>query len=249
MVGAFAIYGPLSRSGAEPVPGWPRPDWARLRRLVALGLPAAIQVTLEVGVFATATALAGRLDAASLASHQIVLNISSLTYMVPLGIASAGAVRVGQALGRGDPKGGLDLGLDGLADRGRVHDRLGGRPPDDGRADHRGLHRRPPGDRDHEPGCSSWRRPSSSSTAIQVVATGVLRGAGDTRTSMACNLLAHWGIGLPIGYALAFGMGRGIVGLWVGLSIGLGLAGLGNLAVWARKARQLREGRPIPSAG
>ena len=78
---------------------------------------------------------------------------------------------------------------------------------------------------------------------VQVVATGVLRGAGDTRTPMACNLLAHWGIGLPIGYALAFVMGHGIVGLWVGLSIGLSLAGLGNLAFWARMARRLREGK------
>ena len=69
-----------------------------------LGLPASLQVTLEVGVFATATALAGRLEPSSLASHNIVLLISSLTYMVPMGIASAGAVRVGQALGRGDPK-------------------------------------------------------------------------------------------------------------------------------------------------
>jgi multidrug resistance protein, MATE family len=49
--------------------------------------------------------------------------------------------------------------------------------------------------------------------------------------------------GLPIGYALAFGFGRGIVGLWVGLTIGLVLAGLANLATWARKARRLREGR------
>ena len=74
---------------------------------------------------------------------------------------------------------------------------------------------------------------------IQVVATGVLRGIGDTRSPMICNLVAHWGIGLPIGYGLAFGMGRGIVGLWVGLALGLTLSGLVNLGTWAWRARHL----------
>ena len=82
-----------------------RPDFARLRRLLGLGLPSALHVTAEVGVFATATALAGRIDAVSLAAHQLVLNVSSVTFMVPYGLASAGAVRVGHALGRRDPEG------------------------------------------------------------------------------------------------------------------------------------------------
>jgi hypothetical protein len=55
----------------------------------ALGAPAASQITLEVGVFALATALAAQLDAVSSASHQIALNIVSLVFMVPLGLASA----------------------------------------------------------------------------------------------------------------------------------------------------------------
>ena len=70
-----------------------------MRRLLRLGLPAAGQVTLEVGVFAAATALAGRLAPASLAAHQIAVNLAAFTFMVPLGVASAGAVRVGQAVG------------------------------------------------------------------------------------------------------------------------------------------------------
>ncbi len=76
-----------------------------MRTLLALGLPAASQVTLEVGVFAAATALAGRLAPAALAAHQIAVNLASLTFMVPLGIASAGAVRVGHAVGRRDWEG------------------------------------------------------------------------------------------------------------------------------------------------
>src|SRR6476661_6533711 len=67
----------------------------RLRRLGQLGLPAASQITLEVGVLARATAMAGRLDPVSSATHQIALNIASFSFMVPLGLASAAAVRVG----------------------------------------------------------------------------------------------------------------------------------------------------------
>src|SRR5438093_1522851 len=61
-------------------------DAARLRQLLGLGAPAASQITLEVGVFVLATALAARLDAVSSASHQIALNIVSTVFMVPLGL-------------------------------------------------------------------------------------------------------------------------------------------------------------------
>ena len=222
----------------NPFRRWPGFEPARFGRLIQLGWPAALQLGLEVGVFATATALAGRLDAVSLAAHQIVLNVSGLTFMVPLGISAAGAVRVGQALGRGDHPGASTSGWTALL--------IGA-----GFMTVSGL------------GLLLFGRPIAAifsdvpevvtiSTrlfllaaafqlfdGIQVVATGVLRGVGDTRTPMICNLVAHWGVGLPIGYALAFKVGWGIMGLWVGLSIGLTLAGFVNLATWAYRARHL----------
>jgi len=76
-----------------------RPDLVRICRLLVIGLPAAEHVTLEAGVFAVATILAGMLDPVALAAHHIVLDISSVTFMIPLGLASAGAVRVGLPLG------------------------------------------------------------------------------------------------------------------------------------------------------
>jgi len=237
LIFAYWRYG----RGNAPAFRWPRIEWDRIGRLLALGWPAAVQVTLEVGVFAAATMLAGRLDPASLASHNIVLLISSLTYMVPLGIASAGAVRVGQALGRKDPKaastsgwmaillgGGFMLvsGLTLLTFSGPIIRIF-----------------------------TEDRQVIASSThlfwlaaafqlfdGIQVVATGVLRGTGETRLPMLGNLVGHWGIGLPIGYWVGFGLGQGVVGLWVGLSIGLSIAGLFNLATWSRKSRRLRAG-------
>jgi MATE family multidrug resistance protein len=70
---------------------------------------------------------------------------------------------------------------------------------------------------------------------IQGVATGVLRGLGDTRTAMFWNLAGHWFVGLPLGYALCFRFGFGVVGLWWGLSTGLIICGVGLLAVWSRR--------------
>src|SRR5208282_4221518 len=78
-------------------------DIQRIRRLISLGLPAALQLTAEVSVFAMVASLIARLGAVPLASHQIALNTVAFTYMVPLGISSAAAVRVGQAIGRKNP--------------------------------------------------------------------------------------------------------------------------------------------------
>src|SRR6185436_1216947 len=88
---------------------------ARLRRLVALGFPAAGQMVAEVGVFSAATALAGRVSTDALAAHQIALNLASFTFMVPFGIASAAAVRVGHAVGRRDPAGAMRAGWTAIA--------------------------------------------------------------------------------------------------------------------------------------
>jgi len=100
------------RSRAFRLP-WPL-EPGRIKRLLGLGLPAAIHLGLEIGVFAMATLLIGRLDAASLAAHQIALLAASVAFMVPLGISSAAAVRVGQGLGRGDPAGAARAGWTAL---------------------------------------------------------------------------------------------------------------------------------------
>ncbi len=215
-----------------------RIEIARMRRLLALGLPAASQVTLEVGVFAAATALAGRLTATSLAAHQIAINIIAFTFMVPLGVASAGAVRVGHAVGRLDGDGAVRSGWTALlfgtffmscaavvfllAPR-RL---IGAFTPDAGVI---------------QAGVSLLFVGALFQLfdGVQGVATGVLRGLGDTRTPMLWNLAAHWFIGLPIGYALCFVAGYGVIGLWWGLSLGLAICGVALLAVWAGRARRL----------
>jgi MATE family multidrug resistance protein len=210
-----------------------------LQRLLRLGFPAALQITLEVGVFAVATTLAGKLDPASLAAHQIVLNVASLTFMVPLGVASAGAVRVGQALGRRDPVAAGHTGWTAL---------LLGTSFMLGAALTFLLFPKTILE-------IFTFEPTVISTGIsllfvaaffqvfdgvQVVATGVLRGAGDTRTPMICNLVGHWLLGLPVGYVLCFAWGLGVVGLWIGLSLGLIAVGAVLLGVWWRKVSSLK---------
>jgi MATE family multidrug resistance protein len=70
---------------------------------------------------------------------------------------------------------------------------------------------------------------------VQGVATGALRGLGDTRSPMLWNFAGHWLIGLPLGYALCFVAGRGVSGLWWGLSTGLFVCGVALLTVWSRR--------------
>jgi multidrug resistance protein, MATE family len=208
------------------------PDW--MRRLIGLGFPAAGQVTLEVGVFAAATALAGRLTPIALASHQIALNIAACTFMVPLGLASAGAVRVGQALGRRDPEGAERSGWTALlfgvmfmscaAAAFMLAPRIliGAFTTDEGVL---------------RVGTSLLFVAAVFQLfdGLQGVATGVLRGLGDTRTAMLWNLFGHWFIGLPFGYTLCFVAGVGVVGLWWGLSVGLMICGVALLVVWIRR--------------
>jgi len=211
-------------------------DPAWMRRLVTLGFPAAAQISLEVGVFAAATALAGRLAPTALASHQIALNIAACAFMVPLGIASAGAVRVGHAIGRGDVTAAERAGWTALlfgtvfmactallfVSAPRVL--IGAFTTDAGVL---------------AIGSSLLLVAAVFQLfdGIQGVATGVLRGLGDTRTPMLWNLFAHWVIGLPLGYALCFGLGVGVVGLWWGLSSGLIICGVALLVAWTRRIR------------
>ena len=75
---------------------------------------------------------------------------------------------------------------------------------------------------------------------LQVVATGALRGAGDTRTPMLCHFAGYWLIGLPLGAVLCFHYGLGAPGLWMGLSAGLILIGIVLLGFWRRAAHRFR---------
>ena len=212
-----------------------RPDLRRIRKLLKLGLPAAGQIGLETAVFATVTVLVGKLSAEVLAGHQVTMTTVTTTFMVPLGISSAAAVRVGHAIGRGDPAGAagsgwtaLGLGATVMAVSAlallifpRVIARLF--TPD--------------------PAIIAAAVPLLRVAAffqlfdgLQVTATGALRGAGDTTTPMLCHFAGYWVIGLPLGVLLGFRESLGAMGLWMGLSVGLIVIGIVLLGFWRRTA-------------
>jgi MATE family, multidrug efflux pump len=208
-------------------------EWDRIRRLLRLGTPAALQITAEVGVFGAVVALAGRIDPVALAAHQVALNIASVTFMVPLGLASAGAVRVGHAVGRRDPSGAARAGWSAIA--------IGAAFMTVSAAAFLAV----PGllvrlfTADAAviaTGITLLRVAAAFQLfdGIQGVTTGALRGLGDTRTAMIANLVGHWLIGLPVAAFAAFQLHYGVVGLWAGLSISLTLVGLVLLLVWRR---------------
>jgi MATE family multidrug resistance protein len=212
-------------------------DPARLRRLLTLGLPAASQMLAEVGVFALATALAGTLDPISSASHQIALNLAGVAFMIPLGVGSAGAVRVGHAVGAGDPIRASAAGWTAIL-IGVVFMLSSG-------ALFVAVPRVLIGWFSTDPAVLSVGTSLLYLAAIfqlfdgiQGVITGTLRGIGDTRTPMLVNLAAHWLLGLPVSYTLCFVVGWGVWGLWVGLSLGLIVTGIILLWAWTVKIRQ-----------
>jgi MATE family multidrug resistance protein len=214
-----------------------RPAAARMWALLKLGAPAAGQMAVEIGVFATVTVLVSRLNATALAGHQIAMTTVSTTFMMPLGISSAAAVRVGFALGKGDRHaaaraGWTALGLGAVVMSAAAIMLLA---------------------------VPEWiaRLFTPEATVIataatilrvaaffqlfdglQIVVTGSLRGAGDTRTPMVCHLIGYWVIGLPLGAMLCFRRGLGAPGLWMGLSAGLIAIGLVLAAFWWHTARE-----------
>lgn len=232
-------------SGLHDVPfAW---DPVRVWRLFRLGWPAALQITFEVGVFAAASALAGRIAPLAAAANQVVLNIAGFIFMIPFGLASAAAVRVGQAVGRRDPRGMRRAGWTALGIASAVMlasavmffaipETLIRIYSDDPSV--------------VEVGvvllfiCSVFQL----FDGLQTVTTGALRGLGDTRSPMILNLIGHWLIGLPVGYILCFNRGWGVAGLWTGLSVGLILIGSSLLGVWSYRSRRFCTGRESQAA-
>ena len=215
-------------------------DIERLRELVRLGFPAAIQMTLEISMFAIVTALVARMEPASLAAHHITLSVAALTFMMPLGVSSAAAVRVGQGIGRGDPRGASQAGWSALL--------VGAGLMICAAATFVLWPRQIAG---VFTGDETVLRLSVTLLALaavfqifdglQIVATGALRGAGDTRTAMVSHIFGYWGLGLPLAYYLAFTRGMGVIGIWTGLTAALVFVGIFLLVAWSVKVRRLND--------
>src|SRR5260370_2232873 len=179
-----------------------RPQWTLIRRLLILGFPAAMQFLAEGAGCGIVTVMAARFDEVSLAAHSIAVNVISITYMVPLGISSAAAVRVGQAVGRKSPQGiavsgwtALLLGAGFMSAAGLA---LAFIP--------RWIARLyTPEAAVIAAGAALLRIAALFEIfdGLQVVATGALRGLGDTRTPALAHLAGYWFLGMPVAWILS----------------------------------------------
>ncbi|NMY50580.1 MULTISPECIES: MATE family efflux transporter [unclassified Pseudomonas] len=209
------------------------PQWPVHKRLLSVGLPIGISVFAESSIFAVIALLIGGLGATVVAGHQIALNFSSMVFMIPYSLGMAATVRVGQALGRGEPREArFAAGVSMAAALGYaclsaslmllLREEIAQIYTPDGAVIAVATT------------LLVYSALFQFSDAIQVTAAGALRGYQDTRVTMILTLFAYWGIGLPVGYALGltdwFGEPSGPSGLWQGLVVGLTCAG-GMLAV------------------
>lgn len=200
-----------------------RPGAFRLRplgRMLAIGAPIGVQFSLEFGAFAAVGILMGWLGTTAMAGHQVAINLASLTFMVAVGVAQATTVLVGRAVGRNDAPGarraaggGLLLGVAVMTATALLFLIV--------------------------PGPLARVYTSEAGVlavavllipvagvfqifdGIQVVATAILRGVGDTRAPMVIHVLGFWTVGLPVALWVGFVRDVGAVGLWWGLVAGL----------------------------
>lgn len=196
--------------------------WQPLARMIRLGLPIGAQMGMEYGAFALAGILMGVLGTVPVAGHQIALNLSALTFMVPLGVSQATSVLVGRGVGADDPDrarraatSGLLVGAGFMALTMVLFFTF---PEFLARLYSQDL---------PVVALAATLLPIAALfqvfDGIQVVGIGVLRGVGDTRVPAVLNLLGFWLVGLPVGVWLAFRSGMGPHGLWWGLALGLAI--------------------------
>jgi MATE family multidrug resistance protein len=197
-----------------------RPMKQDLHRALDVGVPIGLHLGAEVGVFALAGLLAGHFGATSLAAHQIALMYGSISFCFAVGIANAGSVRVGWAIGAGKPEAARRSGLTafvagigfmsfsallfftlphvlarGMTDQAAV---ISATVP-----------------------LFAVAAVFQLSDGVQGVGAGVLRGFGDSHFTFYANVLGHYAIGLPIALYLGFSRALGITGVWWGLCAGL----------------------------
>lgn len=199
------------------------PRWRPIATLLRIGLPIGVTVFMEGSLFVATGLVIGRLGEIQVAAHQIAINVATLCFMIPMGLAEATTVRVGHAVGARNAVGVRHAALAGYAIvigtqlvSGALmlfgHEHLAAVYTHDaavaGLAATLLLY------------AAAFQFPDG----VQVLSAGALRGLKDTRLPMLMAALSYWGLGMPLGIGLAFGAGWGAQGMWCGLILGLSAA-------------------------
>jgi len=210
--------------------------WQGLKQPARLGLPVGLQLGFETCAFCLSTLMAGWLGPEALASHQIVLNLASLAFMVPLGVSQGASVRVGNLLGAGDiagmrraVKASLLLGAGVMSFSALAFTLFRFQLPR--------LYNSDP----HVIALAASIFPFAAAFQLcdgtQVVAGGVLRGMGRPDAAALVNLLGYYLVALPLAYVFGFVYGHGLQGIWLCLAGGLTIVAAALLLWVAHIAR------------
>lgn len=213
----------LSRRELMPMLRPWRPGALAMRPLLntlRLGLPIGTQSTVEFTTFASISVLAGWFGADSIGGHQVAINLASLTFMVPLGVGSASAVLVGHAIGAGEFAHARRVAASALA-CGAAFMAVSALVLLSFPSVFAHAYTSVPGVVAVAVVLIPIAGVFQVFDGLQVVAAGVLRGAGDTRAAMISNVLGFWLVGMPVSLWLGFGLRGGVAGLWWGFVAGL----------------------------
>jgi len=232
----LAIYAqvqPVLRQHAIFIRIW-RPDWPAFREVLVLGWPISATMLAETGLFSASAVMMGWIGTVELATHEIAIQITSISFMVYLGLSNVATVRVGRALGRGDPTGiwratvttfvlQLMVAVVMIVLFLSIPERLIGLFLD-------ASEPRAATIISYGAGLLMLAAAFQIVDGLQVVALSALRGLNDTRVPMIIAAISYWGVGMPAAYVLAFHAGFGGYGIWAGLVIGLTLAAI--MLIW-----------------
>jgi multidrug resistance protein, MATE family len=187
--------------------GWHRrglwPDFGVIGGLLRIGLPMAISVLMEAALFSMAGLAIGRFGDAAVAGHQVALSVASVTFMMPMGLAMATTVRVGNAVGRGDAAAVRRAGLVGigltLATQALSCTLMLALP-----GPIASIYSSDPVVLAGAVVLLQYAAAFQFSDGIQVASNGALRGLKDARVPMLITGFSYWGVGMPVGWFLAF---------------------------------------------
>lgn len=211
-----------------------RPDWPALAQVFRLGAPIGLTSLAEGGLFHASALMMGWIGAVELGAHGIALEATALAFMVHLGLSSAATIRVGTAFGAGDRRGLRDAGLAAVALSVLfsiavvalflvLPSQIIGLFVSEGKGDAAAIIA-------FGTQLMAVAALFQLGDAMQAMALGLLRGVQDTKVPMWIAAFSYWIVGIPVSYVLAFPLGLGGIGLWLGLAAGLWLAA--SLLMW-----------------
>ena len=200
-----------------------------LREMVVLGVPIAITITAEAGLFGAVSILMGTRGVEITAAHQIAINFASTMFMIPVALSSASTIRVGQLLGAGNLQGARVSGAVGIGLCALFmaisalfllvfRDAVVSLYTDDAAV------------RSIAISLLLMAAIFQVADGVQIGAAAALRGYKDTRIPMFVNMFAYWVLAFPLAFLAAITFKAPPNYTWAGFIVGLGTAAI--LLTW-----------------